>query len=63
MPECYVTKKGYQVECNKPLHRGWGSQNGSFFRFILLTEPKEYGKNLFVKAFLLGYIKCWKSTI
>ena len=22
MPQCYITHRGYQPECDKPLHRG-----------------------------------------
>ena len=36
MSECYVAKKGYQLECDKLLHRGMGEggQNGKFFRYV-----------------------------
>ena len=33
MTECYVTKRGYQLECDKPLHRGWGS-TWKFFCYV-----------------------------
>ena len=35
MPECCVTKRGYQLKCDKPLHRGGGGQNDNFCRYIL----------------------------
>ena len=31
MPKYYLTKRGFQLDCDKPLHRGWGGgQDGSF---------------------------------
>jgi len=31
MAKCYLTKRGFQLESDKPLRRGWGEgQNGSF---------------------------------
>ena len=40
MPECYVTKRGYQFEYDKPLYRGWGGgQNDHFVRYVLLNDP------------------------
>ena len=30
MPECYVTKRGYQFEYDKPLYRGWGGSKSPF---------------------------------
>ena len=35
MSECYVTKRGYQLECGKPSHKQVGVKNGSFFRYVL----------------------------
>ena len=35
VPECYVTKTGYQLECDKPLHRGGEGENGKFFLPLL----------------------------
>ena len=26
MPECYVAKRGHQLECGKPLYMGWESK-------------------------------------
>ena len=43
MPECYVTKRGYHLECDRLLHREWvGGQNGIFFsvKKILNLVPK-----------------------
>ena len=40
MPECYVTKRGYQLECGKPFHRrGWGIKMTVFSVTYFLTEP------------------------
>ena len=36
MPECHVIKRGYQLECDKPLHRGgWSIFSLSYF----LNDP------------------------
>ena len=35
MPECYVSKRGYQLECDKPLHRGGGIKRTIFLRYVL----------------------------
>ena len=43
MPECYVTKRGYELECDKPLHRGgWGVTMTIFSVTYLLNDPKDY---------------------
>ena len=34
IPDCYATKRGYQLEFDKPLHRGWG-QKGNCFRDVI----------------------------
>ena len=38
MPDCYVTKRGYQPQCDKPLHRAAGLKQQIFpictFRMI-----------------------------
>ena len=31
IPECYATNRGYQLECDKPLHRGWGVKKAIVF--------------------------------
>ena len=36
------SKEGYQLECNKPLHRGWGDQNGIFLLLNFSMIPKIY---------------------
>ena len=35
MPGCYISKRGYQLECDKPLRRGEGLA-GSQWHFFLL---------------------------
>ena len=37
MPECYVKKRGYQLQCDKSLHKGLGGggENGNFFCYVL----------------------------
>ena len=39
MPECYVSMRGYQLKCDKLLHRGWGSQNDNFSVLYFLNDP------------------------
>ena len=40
MPECYVTKRGYQLECDKPLHRGMGVKVTMFsLTYLFLNDP------------------------
>ena len=38
MPECYVKQREYQLECEKPLYRGLGDQNGIFSVTYLLND-------------------------
>ena len=46
LPERYVAKRGYQIECDKPLHRGAGSEwlKGAFLQLNLSV----YGETLIV---------------
>ena len=39
MTECYVTKKGYQLECDKPLHRRSRGQNNNFSATYFFDDP------------------------
>ena len=41
MPECYVTKREYWLECDKPLHRGGGGVKMTIFSVThFLNDPK-----------------------
>ena len=39
MPECYVPKRGYQLECDKPLQRGGGVKMTIFSVTYFLNDP------------------------
>ena len=46
--ESYVIKRGYQLECDKPLRRGrGGGQNGSFSLTCFLNDPKAWRMTLY----------------
>ena len=49
MPECYVTKRGYQLECDKPLHRDVAIFSLTYF----LNDPHDH----FIPAAISGYRK------
>ena len=43
IPECYVTKRGYQLERDKPLHRGVGGVKMTDFSVMyFLKDPKAW---------------------
>ena len=45
LQECYVTKRGYQLECEKLLHGGWGGVKMAFFSVThFLNDPKLTGQ-------------------
>ena len=35
MPECYVAKRRFKLECDRPLHRAVGGSTRQFFRYVL----------------------------
>ena len=35
IPDGYLAKKGYHLECHRPLHKGVGGSNWQFFRYVL----------------------------
>ena len=39
MPECYTTKRGYQLKCDRPLHRGWEVKMAFFSIIYFLNDP------------------------
>ena len=39
MPESYVAKRGYKLECDRPLHMGWVGQQDNFSVTYFLNDP------------------------
>ena len=44
MPECYITKRGYQLEYDKPYIGGGGDQNDNFSITCFLDDPYQLMK-------------------